>query len=278
MLEDEFGDAVGKARRGLGLDADEVGRRTGIPARLLGKFESYKAEPTEEQVAQLAKALQLREGPLRDLARKAWEPAPVSLAWDGWAVQSMTLRHLTGFTSNTHLLWRVPGREAAIVDPGFEPRAIRKAVTDQGLSPRFVIVTHGHHDHVGAARELAEHYGIPALIGEEDLPLVPAGDRKRLTSVRDGERFTLGTGEFRAIAAPGHTAGGRCYAVDGACFVGDTLFASSIGRTFGGPPDYPIHLATVRARILGQSPDTRLFPGHGPSTTVAEEREHNPFA
>ncbi|MBM3274881.1 MAG: MBL fold metallo-hydrolase, partial [Candidatus Sericytochromatia bacterium] len=144
--------------------------------------------------------------------------------------------------------------------------------------PRYVIVTHGHHDHVGAARELAEHYGIPALIGEEDLPLVPAGDRRRLTTVRDGERFALGTGEFRAISAPGHTGGGRCYAVGGACFVGDTLFASSIGRTFGGPPDYPVHLATVRARILGQSPETRLFPGHGPGTTVAEERDHNPFA
>ena len=131
---------------------------------------------------------------------------------------------------------------------------------------------------MGAAKEIAEHYGIPALIGAEDLDLVPEGDRRALTPAAEGQRFALGGAEFGVLNAPGHTAGGRCYVAPGACFVGDTLFAASIGRTFGGPPDYPIHLATLRAKLLAQSPDTRLFPGHGPVTTVREEREHNPFA
>ncbi|MBM3271148.1 MAG: MBL fold metallo-hydrolase [Candidatus Sericytochromatia bacterium] len=278
MLEDEFGDVIAKARGGLGLRIEDVAARTGIPARQLTRFEGYKADPTDEQVAALAGVLALREGPLRDLARKAWEPAGPSLAWDGWEALTLTLRHITGFSSNTHLLWRVPGGEALLVDPGFEPRTIKRRVADLGLAVRHVAVTHGHSDHVGAARELAEHYGVTALIGAEDLALVPGGDRRALTAVADGERFAVGSAEFRAIAAPGHTAGGRCYVVDGACCVGDTLFAGSIGRTFGGPKDYPVHLATVRARILALPPDTRLLPGHGPGTTVAEERDHNPFA
>jgi len=278
MLEDEFGDVVGKARRGLGLTVEELAVRTNVPARSIAEFEAYKARPTPEEVARLAAALSLREGPLGELAREAWEPRPITLAWERWEVCSMTLQDSTGFTSNTHLLWRQPGGEAIIVDPGFEPGKIRRSVTDQGLAPRYVAVTHGHHDHVGAARQLAEHYGVPALIGEEDLELVPRGDRARLHKVAEGERFALGDAEFEALAAPGHTAGGRCYRVPGACFVGDTLFAASIGRTFGGPPDYPGHLATIRAKILAMAPDTRLFPGHGPGTTVAEEREHNPFA
>ncbi len=278
VLEDEFGDVIAKARSGLGLRVEDVSARTGISIKQLTRFESYRAEPSDEQIAALAEALSLREGPLRDLARKEWQPAPIALAWDGWEAQSMTLRHITGFSSNTHLIWRVAGGEALVVDPGFEPRTIKKAIADLGLAPRYVAVTHGHQDHVGAARELAGQYGVPALIGAEDLPLVSGGERRALTTVADGERFAVGDAEFRAFAAPGHTEGGRCYALDGACCVGDTLFAASIGRTFGGPKDYPIHLATVRGRILGQAPETRLFPGHGPNTSVAQERDHNPFA
>lgn len=278
MLEDEFGDVIGKARRGLGLTTAELARLTGVPEVEIERFEAYKADPTDAQVVALAQVLTLRPEPLRELARKAWQPEPAVLAWPGWEVHAMTLRDSTGFTSNTYLLWNLPGGEVLIVDPGFEPGTVRKAVTTLGLSPRYVAVTHGHHDHVGAAREIADHYQIPALIGEQDLELVPGRDRGALTKVREGQRFALGSGEFRVLDAPGHTAGGRCYLVPGACFVGDTLFAASIGRTFGGPPDYPIHLATIRGKVLALPPETRLFPGHGPPTTVGEEREHNPVA
>lgn len=278
MLEDEFGDVIGKARRGLGLAVEEVARRTGIPEATIEALEACHARPTDDQARALALVLGLRERPLLELAHRAWQPLPPVLAWEGWEVQAMTLRSASGFTSNTYLLWHEPGGETLIVDPGFEPGRVRKAVSDLGLAPCYVAVTHGHHDHVGAAREVSEHFHVPALIGEQDLDLVPGADRGAFTKVREGQRFSLGSGEFQVLDAPGHTAGGRCYLVNGACFVGDTLFAASIGRTFGGPPDYPVHLATVRTKILALPADTRLFPGHGPPTTVGEEREHNPFA
>lgn len=279
MLEDEFGDVIAKARRGLGLSADETAARAGISADLLGKLEAYKADPTSEQVKRLSEVLALRAVPLDELGSKAWEPDPVGETVGPWRVRMMTLRHLTGFTSNTYLLWKVGTFDAVIVDPGFQPAKIREALLSLGLTARLVAVTHGHHDHVGAALRMAMETGAPIVLGKQDFDLVSGASKEgRFRSIDGGERFPVGDWELEALAAPGHTAGGRCYVVPGVCFVGDTLFAASIGRTFGGPPDYPIHLATIRGRILGLPAATKLFPGHGPPTSVAEEREHNPFS
>lgn len=278
MLEDEFGDVIAKARVGRGWSTAELARRSGIQEGFIGRLEAYKGGPSDDQVARLASELGLRAGPLLELARKAWEPQKCEPS-DPQRVESLKLRSFSGFTSNTHLIWHEPARLAVVIDPGFEPQKVLRAVVQLGLRVVVVAITHGHHDHVGAVSTITRHFRVSALIGGEDLSLVSRPDRKCLDAVADGDHWDLEGGlQLDVVAAPGHTPGGRCYVISGACFVGDTLFAGSIGRTFGGPPDYPVHLETVRARILGLPPNTRLYPGHGPNTTVAQELVHNPFA
>lgn len=281
MLEDEFGDVVAKARRGLGLEIAQVAGRTGIAPRDLERMEEGALVPGEDEVRILAEALALRPAQLGDLARSRWSPelpaGPEGA--NGFRVRCLTLANAAGITSNTYLLWREGESDCVVVDPGFEAGKIQDDLARSSLVVRLVAVTHGHHDHVGEAGAIARRWNVPIAIGAEDLAIVPPGARSAaFEPVEDGARLALGSHLLTALAAPGHTAGGRVYIVDGIAFVGDTLFASSIGRTFGGPPDYPVHLETVRKRVLGMPPETLLFPGHGPRTTVGEEREHNPFA
>ena len=301
MLEDEFGDVVAKARGGLGLDLGQLSAATGIPPADIERIEACALAPSDDQAIALAGALRLRSEPLLDLARGRYAPAPATAGAGPWQVRCLTLSGPGGFTSNTYLLWHEGEADALIVDPGFEPDRITQEIQVLALEPRLIAVTHGHRDHVGQAAALARRWDIPVLLGAEDLALVPSPERTpAFRMVAGGERVPLGRHELSVRAAPGHTAGGRVYAVGdsiprrppdeagrgpdarpaatGVAFVGDTLFAGSIGRTFGGPMDYPVHLETVRQGILGLGPTTRLCPGHGPQTTVGQERAHNPFA
>ncbi len=288
MLEDEFGDVVSKARCGQGLEIRQLAAASGVPAPDIERIEACAFIPAEAQVTALADALGLRSAALVDLAGNRYAPAPLSEAAGPWRVRSLQLSGPGGFTSNTYLLWHAGEVEAVVVDPGFDAARILMEVEALGVKPHLIAVTHGHHDHVGQAAALARKWNLPVLLGSEDIELLaPTGRPPSLRPVAGDDRVPFGRHELTVIAAPGHTAGGRIYAVGdrgdagaaagGIAFVGDTLFAGSIGRTFGGPVDHPVHLETIR-RILDLAPSTRLCPGHGPQTTVGQERQHNPFA
>ncbi len=288
MLEDEFGDVVSKARWGRGLDFRRLAASSGVPAPDIERIEAGGLTPGEDQVQALAAALGLRTAPLLDLAHGRYAPAPPPDAAGPWRVRALLLSGPGGFTANTYLLWHADEVDCVIVDPGFDAERIVGEVEALGLEPRLVAVTHGHQDHAGQAPSVARRWNIPILLGSEDIELLSSSSRTpSLRPVADGDRVLFGRHDLSVIAAPGHTAGGRVFAVGdfaaagaaagGVAFVGDTLFAGSIGRTFGGPADYPVHLETIR-RLLGLSPSTRLCPGHGPQTTVGQERQHNPFA
>lgn len=190
--------------------------------------------------------------------------------------------------ANCYLVWKQ--KEAAVlIDPGADADKISRRLEEKGLMPCAVLLTHGHFDHAGAVAALKEKYPLEVVIGAEDeeMPGNPQQDASALVggqvalfsigrTVVDGERFMLGGIEFEALHTPGHTRGSMVYRSGGALFTGDTLFAGSVGRTdfYGG--DFRALSASLR-RLAGLEGDYRVFPGHGPETTLEAERRTNPF-
>lgn len=178
---------------------------------------------------------------------------------------------------------------AAIVDPGAEPERIAAALTQYSLTPALILLTHGHFDHIGAAEALRQWYHIPLYVHAADAELLsdPAKNGGKGLMGRevtagcdhllvDGDRIPLDELEFQVIHTPGHTKGSVCFAADGLLLTGDTLFCRGIGRTdlYGG--SFP-EIRRSLSRLATLEGDRRVFPGHGPATTLDAERAENPY-
>jgi glyoxylase-like metal-dependent hydrolase (beta-lactamase superfamily II) len=180
--------------------------------------------------------------------------------------------------------------ELAIFDPGDEAERLIAAIDASGATPRYILLTHAHLDHVGAVAALQAHYGVPVCLPKEELPLLenlavqcamfglPPLPQPRVDRVLQGdEALPFGTGTIRAIATPGHSPGGTTYLIDDHAFVGDTIFAGGVGRTdlWGG--SWPTLKASIEDRLFTLPEHVTLYPGHGPTTTVGDELRANPF-
>lgn len=275
MLEDEFGDIIRKARTGQGLELKEVAQRAKLSSDDLNAFEDLKKLPDAAGIRSLARILKLDAEKLEAIALQRFAPQPRHERPATFNVQAMVVEGLAGWSSNCYLL-NFPGSpETLIVDPGAQPERILAALGAHGWKPCCIALTHGHHDHVGALDALLRRYPVPVLLGSGDLELI--GRLKSPVHVlEDDQRVEVGGRSVRALLIPGHTMGGVCYAFDGGCFVGDTLFAGSVGRP-NVSGYYERYLTAIEAKVLSLSDDTMLFPGHGPMTTVGEERRANPF-
>ena len=182
-------------------------------------------------------------------------------------------------------------KEVLIIDPGASAKQLAEKVKEQGLKPVAILLTHGHFDHIGAANEVREHYGIKiyASCDEEKLLASPArnlsnayGMSLRVTADvlhNDGDILELAGLKIKAIHTPGHTAGGTCYYIesDKTLMSGDTLFAGSVGRT-----DYPTAssaamMESLHDKLCKLPDDTDVYPGHGEFTTIGYEKQNNPF-
>jgi hydroxyacylglutathione hydrolase len=192
--------------------------------------------------------------------------------------------------TNCYLVSCPGSDEALIIDPGGDPGMIAGALTGENLTPTGIILTHGHSDHMAAAPELARRFGVGiSLHGDdletlkksvEDAPMWGLGkvempDVDNILSDRDTIEF--GGCSLTVRHTPGHTRGGIALITDGTVFVGDTLFAGSIGRTdfFGG--DIETLLGSIRSVLFALPDDTMVLPGHGEATDIGTERNHNPF-
>jgi hydroxyacylglutathione hydrolase len=282
-LEDDFTDIVKKARMGRGMSAEDVARGARLGARDLTALEHGERMPTVAEVEAIAKALELRSGPLGDIARGTWAPA-ASPSWVTGAVTGVETVHgdIGGYAVKGYVVYDAEAKEAVLVDTAYNAGAMIEALAHRGLRLTGICLTHGHADHADGIAQILAHRPVPVYLGHEDESLLAwHPPRERLAEPEDGRAIPVGRLKLRCLRTPGHTPGGICYQVEGLdgplCFVGDTLFAGSIGRSnpFGL---YPIHLESVRRRVLGLPQATLLFPGHGPATTVAEELAHNPFA
>jgi glyoxylase-like metal-dependent hydrolase (beta-lactamase superfamily II) len=184
--------------------------------------------------------------------------------------------------------------EAVVIDPGDEAERIARAIAAAGATTVALLHTHGHFDHIGGSAELSELTGAPIRIHAADLPLYDALPEQAalfgLTAqppappgppVTDGEVIRFGQSSLRAIHTPGHTPGSTCYLLDAPSpilFSGDTLFRRSIGRTDLRGGDTKAILASIRGKLFSLPGTTPVICGHGPGTTIEEERKGNPFA
>ena len=179
--------------------------------------------------------------------------------------------------------------EAAVIDPGDEFERIADLLDRQGISPKYILLTHAHYDHVCAAGELKDKYGAAIIMHEdeketyrmtkalclswgfteEDFP-----DPDKL--VTEGNKIVLGGSAVEVLHTPGHTPGSVCFHLEGTLFTGDTLFRRSVGRTDLAGGD-SAKLEGSLKRLMSLPPDTRVYCGHGDETTIGEELMNNPF-
>jgi glyoxylase-like metal-dependent hydrolase (beta-lactamase superfamily II) len=177
---------------------------------------------------------------------------------------------------------------AAIIDPGDEAERLASAVRQAGIKPQAILLTHGHIDHANAAAALKESFGCPIYIHAADREIVERGEspvlwglvRNHCTvdrEVADADEITIGKTRIGVLHAPGHTGGSVCYRVGSFLFTGDVLFRGSIGRTdLPGGSDAEM-MKTLKTRISVLDGAIKVYPGHGPETTIEHEKKFNPF-
>jgi glyoxylase-like metal-dependent hydrolase (beta-lactamase superfamily II) len=169
---------------------------------------------------------------------------------------------------------------AAVVDPGDDPDAVRAALAQWGCTPAGILVTHGHHDHLGAVAALARDAGVEVWMprGEADsLRTLAAGPHEPEHLLDGGETVSLAGIEFETTLVPGHSPASIAYHAGGYLFSGDVLFAGSIGRTDFAGGDLGTLLESIGRLAAAYPPDTAVCCGHGPATTLAAEVHANPF-
>ena len=181
--------------------------------------------------------------------------------------------------------------EGMIIDPGDEAKRIMNEVKDSGLDIKIIALTHGHIDHVGALKEVKEATGAGVVIHTDDVAILkdkflsiflgirhkspPPPDRL----LNDGDTVSVGELSFKVIYTPGHTQGSICLLGEGVLFSGDTLFNYGVGRSDlpGSGGNHEQLIDNIKKRLLVLDDDIKVYPGHGPETTIGAERRGNPF-
>ena len=180
---------------------------------------------------------------------------------------------------NCYLIRGEQSNTCVVVDPGGHPNKVLKYLEDKSLTLEAILLTHGHFDHVGAVKELSEKTGCKVYLHADDLTLpenYTAGPLYYTHNYDEGDVLELAGLTIKVMHTPGHTEGSVCLVVDDVIISGDTLFCHSCGRTDlpGGDPEA---IMKSLARLKAMEGDYRVLPGHNRATTLAVEREYNPF-
>ncbi len=181
-------------------------------------------------------------------------------------------------------------KEAVVIDPGGDADTILLSLADSKLKVKYIINTHGHFDHVSANGKMKDATGADILIHPLDAPMLeklssnaaffgvsvensPPCDQ----TLEEGDTVSFGDITLKVIHTPGHTPGGISLYTNGIVFVGDTLFAGSIGRTDFPGGDFNTLISSIKTKLFNMEDDMRVFSGHGPETSIGVEKRHNPF-
>lgn len=275
QLEDEFGDIIAKARVGNGLSVAELATATSSTDHNIREIEAYRLLPNAEIIAQLASLLGLDAVKLKSIINN-WTPQPSNPSNESMIVETIHVPY-GAYGVNAYILGCLRTGLAAVIDPGGAISNINERLSINELTLSTVLITHSHDDHIGGLRELIKAWPSSVVIGS---PLDQAPIMRGISALWhpavDQTDIEIGELTITALSTPGHTPGSTCYATKGACFVGDTLFSGSIGHPASSTV-YADMLAAIKNKVLSLPDNTAIFPGHGPTTTVAEENAYNPF-
>ncbi|MCQ9207854.1 MAG: MBL fold metallo-hydrolase [Omnitrophica bacterium] len=187
---------------------------------------------------------------------------------------------------NCYILGSPDTAEAIVIDPGAEPEKIQRRLKQSGLGVKYIVNTHGHIDHIGANAYFNAAVHIHRLdvqflknpqLNLSDMLGLSYSLPAQIVPLEEGQRLQVGEISLKVIHTPGHTPGGICLDAGKICFTGDTLFAKGIGRT-----DFPTAsekelLHSIRKKLFSLKDEVIIYPGHGPSSTIGEEKKNNTF-
>jgi len=266
-IEDNFTDVISKAQRGMGMSDEDLCKRAEVSG---GDLKAVKAgEVNDAVIRRIARHLRLGPNALEELAHKKWYPeAPVFP--HGFAIFNTPFEDLT---VNSYLIWDARTHTAAAFDTGSDCGEMLDLLRSERLRLHMIFLTHTHEDHVADLARLAKATGAEVWASEREPAAYPGAK-----TFKENEHFHLGSLAIKTLLTWGHSPGLTTYYVTGLsyplAFVGDSLFAASIGGTSEFFAEQ--HKNDVE-KILRLPRNTVLACGHGPLTTVGQEKRHNPF-
>lgn len=265
-LEDQFEDLVAKSMRGLHLGETELSERTGVPRDILSRL--CRGEFCDEAaLAKVARALSLDPRTLAMAASRVWAPRPVSV--EGLELFNLPYRDMR---VNAYLVWDAATKAAAFFDTATDHAPLVAKASSLGVAVEAIFLTHTHNDHIAALEALKSAFPAAKAWSNRAEPWPGTA------AFAEGETFAIGSLRVATRTTSGHSPGGTTYVVEGLArplaIVGDAIFAGSMG---GGIVSFADAWKNNREKILTLPDETVLCPGHGPLTTVGEEKRNNPF-
>lgn len=263
-LEDNFNDIVGKAQRGLKLSDEDLASRAGVTVDAIARIKGGAGD--EPALRKLAPVLNLAAEALVQSAKKGWYPPALQV--NGLAQFNTPYEDMT---VNSYLVWDTKSKQAAAFDTGADSSPMLRLAKERGLTIKLVLLTHTHPDHIADLARLKKETGAAVYVSS----LEPTSGAETFNA---GKTFQLGALKIDTGQTSGHSRGGITYVISGlerpVAVVGDALFAGSMG---GGIVSWSDALENNRKHLFSLPDDTVICPGHGPLTTVREEKRHNPF-
>ena len=270
-LEDHLGDIIRKARAMSNISSTAAAKAAGLTEEELASLEDSGSTAKKPDYDELAELIGLNPGKLKSIAQ-GWVPSEKNLGT--WPVLRPFSTSGDGITVNSYLIWDEVAREAALFDTGWDATPALKVIEENKLQLKHLFITHSHPDHIAGVSTVREKF--PKVRVHSSSRNAPVDQRNR-----PNDFIHLGSLRITHRDTPGHAEDGVTYVVGTwpedaphVAIVGDAIFAASMGR---GNQSWDVARQKVREQILSLPPETLICPGHGPLTTVAEEKEHNPF-
>lgn len=267
-LEDNFTDVIAKAQRGRKIPDEKLASMAGVSLEDLTAVKGGK--PITAVIRRISRHLRLNPDAMEAMAKRSWYPkAPIYPR--GFSMFNTSMGDMT---VNSYLVWDSRSKEAAVIDTGADARDLIDFIKGEDLRLQYILLTHTHEDHVAGLPALAAAFPSAQVYSSEKEPVSHPG----ALLFKEDAYFHIGTLSIKALLTPGHSPGLTSFFITGLSWplvcCGDALFASSIGGSEG---HFEQQLSSDHAKIFTLPKDTVIAPGHGPLTTLAQEKEHNPF-
>lgn len=194
------------------------------------------------------------------------------------------------YAANCYIIYSEKTMDGIVIDPGGDAEEILEKIKEENINIKYIVLTHGHGDHIGGVIDLKNSLKVPLIAHEDEKEMLMDGNKNLSTImamgtieiepdilVKSGDTIEIGDLKAEVIHTPGHTLGGMCIKIEDDIISGDTLFSGSIGRTDLEGGDYETIIRSIKEGLLVYPDETKVYPGHGTPTTIGKERLTNPF-